>query len=104
MRCGRRWVALAVHPLQRPPCWQDPAKIKQAETDIERPFEVLDAQLAERGYLLGDEFTIADLNVASVLSMGGFVGLDVSGFPNVKRWFDTCLGCPAFGRAQKAGS
>ncbi len=97
-------MQMVLNKLMLPEDQRDPAKIKQAETDIERPLKVLDAQLAERGYLLGSEFTIADLNVAAVLSMAGFVGLDVSGFPSVKRWFDTCLGRPAFARAQKAGS
>ncbi len=97
-------MQMVMNKIMLPEDQRDPAKIKQAETDIDRPLKVLDAQLAERGYLLGNEFTIADLNVAAVLSMASFVGLDVSGFPNVKRWFDTCLGRPAFAKAQRAGS
>ena len=83
---------------------RSPSAVTAAEQAIEKPLAVLDAELASRACLLGDDFSVADLNVASVLSMAGFVGLDVSGFKNVKRWLDACLGRPAFARAQKAGS
>jgi glutathione S-transferase len=59
----------------------------------------LDAALAERPHLLGDAFSIADLNVASVLSLANIVSFDLAGFPNVKRWFDSSLSRPAFARA-----
>ena len=32
------------------------------------PFKVLDGAVAGRSYLLGDDFTVADLNVAAVIS------------------------------------
>ena len=32
------------------------------------PFKVLDAAVSEQPYLLGDDFTVADLNVAAVIS------------------------------------
>ena len=65
---------------------------------LERPLRVLDGALADRPHLLGDAFTIADLNVASVLSLANIVSFDLAGFPNVKRWFDSCLSRPAFAR------
>jgi glutathione S-transferase len=65
---------------------------------------VLDGALAGRSFLLGDSFTIADLNVAAVLSWASFVGLDLSSFANAKRWFEACLGRPAADRARGSGS
>jgi glutathione S-transferase len=38
--------------------------------------------------------------VASVLSLANFVGFDLSGFGNVKRWIDACTSRPAFARTQ----
>ena len=71
---------------------------------LQAPLGVLDDALADRSFLLGDGFTIADLNVASVLSWAIFVGLDLSGFPRVKAWFDGCLGRPAASRARGSSS
>lgn len=41
-------------------------------------------------YLLGDGFTVADLNVASVIFPGTVNGFDLSSFPNVSAWFERC--------------
>ena len=71
---------------------------------LHAPLLVLDGALADRPSLLGDGFTIADLNVAAVLSWAIFVGFDLSGFSSVKAWFEACLGRPALARARSAGS
>ncbi len=97
-------MQMVLNKFMLPEDQRDPEVVKTAETAIEKPLAVLDAALDPGPCLLGDRFTVADLNVAAVLSMAGFVGLDVSGFANVKRWLDTCLARPAFARAQKAGS
>jgi glutathione S-transferase len=86
---------------------EDQRNASEAEAGAEAlqaPLGVLDGALADRAYLLGDAFTIADLNVASVLSWAIFVGLDLTGFPRVKAWFDACLGRPAVARARSSSS
>ena len=40
------------------------------------PFKVLDEAVAKQPYLLGDDFTVADLNVAAVISRA--VDMDLS--------------------------
>lgn len=57
--------------------------------------DTLDRALAERGWLVGDGFTIGDLNVAGVLSpsRAGFVDLD--SYPHVGRWLARCYERPA---------
>jgi len=54
---------------------------------------VLDAALAAQPYLLGDEFTVADLNVAAVISRA--IDMDLSGVLNLKAWLTRCLERPA---------
>jgi len=71
---------------------------------LQAPLRVLDGALTDRSFLLGDAFSIADLNVASVLSWANFVGLDLSSFAQAKRWFDACLGRPAAARARGSKS
>jgi glutathione S-transferase len=85
---------------------KDPAIVAECVTELERPFKVLDAHLAGKDWLMGDRFTVADLNVASVLSWAKGARLDLGAYPNISRWLDACLGRPAFGKVremQKAG-
>lgn len=67
----------------------------KAVEDIKVPFKVLDDHLQGREYLLGNEFTIADLNVASVLTLAGFLRLDYSATPTAEKWLQKCVGRPA---------
>lgn len=85
---------------------KNPEKVAAAAKELDKPFKVLDAQLGKHKWLVGDRFTIADLNVASVLSWAKGARLDLSAYPNLSKWLDACLGRPAFGKVremQKAG-
>ena len=57
------------------------------------PFKVLDAAVAKQPYLLGNDFTVADLNVAAVISRA--IEMDLSAVPNLKAWLTRCLDRPA---------
>jgi signal transduction histidine kinase len=65
----------------------------------ERPLRVLDAALSQRPYLLGDQFTVADLNVAAVMHLMKDIGFDYSAHTHVQRWATACHGRPALARA-----
>jgi glutathione S-transferase len=62
---------------------------------LKAPLKVLDDQLHKSEYIIGKEFTIADLNVASVMSVSRFVQLDLSATPAVGKWMEKCLNRPA---------
>ena len=62
---------------------------------LEKPLTYLNAHLQGRDYLLGNAFTLADLNVASVMLWAPRAKLDLSGKPNAKAWLDRCLARPA---------
>ena len=70
-----------------------------AEQGLARPLPVLEDAVGG-GHLVGDSFTIADLNVASVLAMAGMVRYDLSGYENVASWLAACTGRPSMARAQ----
>jgi glutathione S-transferase len=57
------------------------------------PFKVLDAAVRGQPYLLGDDFTVADLNVAAVISRA--IEMDLTATPNLKAWLTRCLERPA---------
>jgi glutathione S-transferase len=66
---------------------------------LKAPLKVLDDHLQKSDYLLGKEFTIADLNVASVLSIAQYIQLDLSPTPSAQKWLRKCLERPAHQRA-----
>ena len=85
---------------------KDPAIVAECLGELERPFKVLDSHLAGHDWLMGGRFTLADLNVASVLAWAKTARLDLTAYPNIARWHDACLARPAYGRVremQKAG-
>jgi glutathione S-transferase len=67
----------------------------KAIEQMKMPLKVLDDHLHNREYLLGKEFTIADLNAASVLSLASFVQLDLSPTPAAQKWLQKCVSRPA---------
>lgn len=56
---------------------------------------VLDRALAGRSWLAGVDFTVADLNVAAVLSPSRIQDLDLAPFANLRDWLDRCYARPA---------
>jgi len=84
-----------------PPTQRDASAARTGEERLAAPLRVLDGALTGRPYLLGDNFTIADLNVASVLSWALIVKLDLGKTPNVARWLQECCARSAFAKAQR---
>ena len=83
----------SLHAVRLPPGERDAALREEALKVIATPFKVLDAALAKTPYLLGEDFTVADLNVAAVISRA--VDMDLSATPNLKDWLTRCLDRPA---------
>lgn len=93
-------VTMMQHRLFRPEAERDEGAAKAAEATLQKPLAVLDARLAGRDWLLGERFTVADLNLAGVLSASRMVKLDLSGFKNVDAWLTNCTSRPAYAKAR----
>jgi glutathione S-transferase len=78
-----------------PPADRRPEQAALGLRKLDRPFKVIDAQLARQPFLLGDRFTVADLNVSAILSLAALAGVDLSAYPALKTWLETCLERPA---------
>jgi glutathione S-transferase len=74
---------------------RDPAAADAAEKSLAAPLKVLDGGLGPNLYLIGDHFTVADLNVASILAWARPAHIDMSPFPKVAEWLKTCAERPA---------
>ena len=83
------------HRLLLPAAQRDAAKAAEAEAKLAQPLGVLEATLRDRPYLLGDRFTVADLNVVGVVGVARFFGFDLGAWPAVSAWLTRCVERPA---------
>ena len=80
----------------------NPGKSEYAErrfrTEADRLYGVLNDRLADRPYLAGDEYTIADMATWPWISRYEWQEIDFTDFPNVKRWYVAVARRPAVRR------
>lgn len=93
-------MQIVVQKLFTPEEKRNAAVIERASKGLQRPLKVLNAALEGRDYLLGDAFSVADLNVAAVMLLLDMIKFDYSEHANVARWAKACHGRPALVRAQ----
>ncbi len=73
----------------------DPARANETlNKGAGRALGVLDRHLEGRDWLVGGDFSVADVNVAGVLNLALSGRLDLSQWGNVKEWLDRCYGRP----------
>ncbi len=102
------WAISEIEPLQMqivvqtlftPEDKRNPAVIEAAAKSLQRPLKVLDAALQGRDWLVGAAFSVADLNVASVMYLLKAIRMGYAEHANVRRWADACYARPALTRA-----
>jgi glutathione S-transferase len=103
------WAISEIEPLQmqivyerlfKPADKRDQKIIDAASASLQRPLKVLDGALDGQDYLLGDAFSVADLNVAAVMQLMKMIRFSYAEHANVQRWADACYARPALARAQ----
>jgi len=106
----QQWTAWALSELQPPmvrmliqvffvPADKRDASVMEKGKEEAVPlFKILDQHLANHKYMVGDEFTLADINVASVVHIYAMIQLDISECKNILRWLDLLKERPAFKR------
>lgn len=67
-----------------------------AEAVLRDRFPIIDAALERSGWLVGDRFTVADLNVAEVLRYALPAKSLFDDNPNIRKWIEACHARPAF--------
>jgi GST-like protein len=76
-----------------------PAAIERFHGEARRTMAVLDGVLANRTYVAGEEYTIADIAHFGWIWRRAFAGIDFSASPHVERWFELVSQRPAVKRA-----
>lgn len=70
--------------------------IRAAAKALKKSFRRLDDHLAATGHVVGDRFTVADLNLAEVFRYAMSETALFDAAPNVKAWIERCHARPAF--------
>jgi glutathione S-transferase len=97
-RLDRQIVNYANHSSALPEAQRDPAKAKAAWDEMVPALNVLEGALKKSPWLAGDDFTVADLNVASALYRGLF--LDLGQWPTLTAWLRRCWDRPVAKRVR----
>ena len=102
------WAISEIEPLQMqivvqklftPEEKRNPKVVEGAGKGLQRPLKVLDAALAGRDWLVGDHFSVADLNVAAVMMLLKRIDFGYAEHSHVQRWANACYARPALARA-----
>ena len=87
------FYAYAPEPMEYP--------INRFTMEAKRQLDVLDKRLAETRYLVGDDYTIADMAIFPWCRTPERRGVDHNDYPNCSRWFDRVAARPAVQRGVK---
>lgn len=100
LECENHIITIFFNRALRKEGERDEKAIAAAYEALKKPLKVLDDHLKDRPYLLGSEFTVADLNVAGVLMLAPMAQVDLAPTGNVRAWLDRCLARPALQKAR----
>jgi len=87
----------SLHAVRLPRADRKPNLLAEALRLMAAPFKVLDGALSRSPCLLGEDFTVADLNVAAVISRA--IAMDLAATPHLRGWLQRSLERPAAKRA-----
>jgi glutathione S-transferase len=73
-----------------------------AKENLAGRFAYLDRQLANRKYLMGDQFTVADAYLFTILNWTKFQSIDLGQWPNLKAYVDRVAARPKVQEAMQA--
>ncbi len=81
--------------------WDDD-ELTRCRNVLQDPLRVLDETLSTRTYLLGERFTVADLNVTCILSrLDRNAGMDLSSMTHLEAWLRRCWSREACPRRER---
>jgi glutathione S-transferase len=89
-------INVLYHRVGKPPAERDPAIATAAVEALRAPFAVLNGALTKTGFVVGDRFTVADINVAEVIRYAMPAPELFEAAPRVKTWLNACHARPAF--------
>jgi glutathione S-transferase len=95
-----RLMTVLINRVFLPADQRDEKAVAGAMEALKAPLKVLDEAVKPHGHLLGSDFTIADLNVAAVMSFALLAKVDFAPVPAAQAWLNKCLGREANARVR----
>jgi len=89
-----RIMIVSSHPMCPAELHHPPLTAHARELQMDR-LGALEALLAEHDYVLGDDYSLVDLTIASVLGWGMSMGATIDGLPKVAAWMKRCTERPS---------
>lgn len=89
-------INILYHRLGNPSGVKDPRIADAAVESLKGPFAVLETTLEKSGWLVGDRFTVADINAAEIVRYALAAPELFDAAPRVKAWLAACQARPAF--------
>lgn len=86
-----RWLANTLGPE----ALRNAAAGVQARKDIDRLVAMLDEELGDKPYVLGESASLVDFHLVSILGWMGSCGIDLTPFSKVAPWVGRCAARPA---------
>lgn len=82
----------------KPADQRNPTAVDAAKLRLQPQLAFLERSLEGHEYLVGDRFTVADVNAGSVMNLARVTG-QLSGYPSTGAWMERLVARPAFQRA-----
>jgi len=89
-------VDMLIQVMFMPEDKKDASVVSKAKESLLPLLRILDNALVGKKYLVADTFTLADLNVASVVHINSMVQNDITEFRNVHAWMERLMERHAF--------
>lgn len=91
------WAIVHVQPfLFRLLMSKDETVLKECRKTLPPMHQLLNDHLADKTYALGEKFTLADINLGSVIMVNNLVKNDISAYTNITKWLKLLLERPCF--------
>jgi glutathione S-transferase len=90
----------AMNTLVKPEAERDLGAAATALASLQKPLSALNTALSGKQCLVGDRFTVVDLNTAACLYRG--LSMDLAAYPNVSVWLKRCWSREPALRARRA--
>jgi glutathione S-transferase len=92
-------VAIFMHTIRRPEAERIPALVEEARPQLAAALRVVEQALAGRTFLLGDQFTTADVMVGSTIGWARMMGIIGDDLPGLAAYLTRLIERPAYQRA-----
>lgn len=80
-------VEILIQKLFMPEHKRNPAVIEKNLEKLPRLFQILDDNFATNRFLTGNNLNVADFNLTTVVHMTSMLGIDISQYQNLNKWF-----------------